>query len=344
MLYRKLGWTEIDISALSLGTMTFGEQNSEAEAHAQLDMARAHGVNLIDVAEMYPVPPRAETQGLTETYVGNWLAQQPRDKIVLATKVTGPSRGFDWIRGGPRINAEHLRVALEGSLRRLRTDYIDLYQIHWPDRYVPMFGETAFDARRIHECTPILQQLEVLDEFVQSGKVRYIGISNETPWGVSEFVRLAEKHGLPRIASIQNAYNLLNRTFEQGLAEVCHYSNVPLLAYSPLAFSWLTGKLLHNPQAAGRIHQFPNFGRRYAKTHVPEASAEYVRIAQEAGFDPAQMAIAFALEQPFVGSVILGATSLAQLQTNLDALDIQLPANVRGKLDLIHRRFPNPAP
>ncbi|MGD9889616.1 MAG: NADP(H)-dependent aldo-keto reductase [Halothiobacillaceae bacterium] len=344
MLYRKLGWTEIDISALSLGTMTFGEQNSEAEAHAQLDMAREHGVNLIDVAEMYPVPPRAETQGLTEIFVGHWLARQPRDKVVLATKVTGPSRGFDWIRGGPRINAEHLRAALEGSLRRLRTDYIDLYQIHWPDRYVPMFGETAFDARRIHECTPILQQLEVLDEFVQSGKVRYIGLSNETPWGVSEFVRLAEKHGLPRIASIQNAYNLLNRTFEQGLAEVCYYTNVPLLAYSPLAFSWLTGKLHQSPQAEGRIQQFPNFGRRYAKPHVPEASAEYVRIAQEAGLDPAQMALAFVLEQPFVGSVILGATSLEQLKTNLGALDIQLPANVRGKLDLIHRRFPNPAP
>ncbi|HES75782.1 MAG TPA: NADP(H)-dependent aldo-keto reductase [bacterium] len=344
MIYRTLGWTGIQISALSLGTMTFGEQNNEAEAHAQLDMALAHGVNLIDVAEMYPVPPRAETQGLTEIYVGNWLAQQARDKIVLATKVTGPSRGFDWIRGGPRINPEHMRAALEGSLRRLRTDYIDLYQIHWPDRYVPMFGETAFDARRIHECTPILQQLEVLDEFVQAGKVRYIGLSNETPYGVSEFVRMAEKHGLPRIASIQNAYNLLNRTFENGLAEICHYSNVPLLAYSPLAFSWLTGKLLHNPQAEGRIHQFPNFGRRYAKAHVPEASAEYVRIAQEAGLDPAQMAIAFALEQIFVGSVILGATSLAQLQTNLGALDIQLTSSVRGKLDLIHRRYPNPAP
>lgn len=344
MRYRTLGWTDIDISVLALGTMTFGEQNTEDEAHAQLDLAVAHGVNFIDVAEMYPVPPRAATQGLSETYVGNWLAHQAREHIILASKVTGPARGYDWIRGGPRLEAKQMRAALEASLRRLRTDYIDLYQIHWPDRYVPMFGETAFDAGRVRECTPILQQLEVLDEFVQSGKVRHIGLSNETPWGVSEFVRLAEKHGLPRIASIQNAYNLLNRSFESGLAETCHYANIPLLAYSPLAFSWLNGKLLGNAKADGRIQRFPQFGQRYAKINVPEATAEYVRIAHEAGLDPAQMAIAFILQQGFVGSVILGATSNAQLEMNLAARHVTLPAELREKIELVHRRYPNPAP
>jgi aryl-alcohol dehydrogenase-like predicted oxidoreductase len=344
MQYRKLGWTDVNISAIALGTMTFGEQNTETEAHRQLDMAFEHGVNFIDVAEMYPVPPRAETQGLTETFVGHWLSRQARDRVFLATKVTGPSRGFDWIRGGPRLSVGHMREALEGSLRRLNTDYIDLYQIHWPDRYVPMFGESAFDAKRLHECTPVLQQLEVLDEFVQSGKVRYVGLSNETAWGVNEFVRQAEKHGLPRIASIQNAYNLLNRSFESTLAETCHYLNVPLLAYSPLAFSWLSGKSFDKNSNGGRLKLYPNFGRRYAKTNVPEATAEYLRIACEAGLDPSQMAIAYVLEQGFVGSVIIGATSLTQLKSNLDALDVQIPNHVRGKIDLVHRRYPDPAP
>ncbi len=344
MLYRKLGWTDVDISAIALGTMTFGEQNSEAEAHMQLDMALEYGVNFIDVAEMYPVPPRAETMGLTERYVGHWLGRQARDNVFLATKVTGPTRGFDWIRGGPRLNAAHMRAALEGSLRRLNTDYIDLYQIHWPDRYVPMFGESAFDAKRLHECTPILQQLEVLDEFVQSGKVRYVGLSNETAWGVNEFVRLAEKHGLPRIASIQNAYNLLNRSFESTLAETCHYLDVPLLAYSPLAFSWLSGKTFDEHPNNGRLKRYPNFGRRYDKPNVPEATAEYLRIAREANLNPAQMAIAYVLDQRFVGSVIIGATSFAQLKSNLEALDVQITSTLRGKIDLVHRRYPNPAP
>ena len=344
MLYRKLGWTDVDISAIALGTMTFGEQNTEAEAHQQLDMAFEHGVNFIDVAEMYPVPPRAETQGLTETFVGHWLSHQARDRVFLASKVTGPARGYDWIRGGARLEAKQMREALEASLRRLRTDYIDLYQIHWPDRYVPMFGESAFDAKRLRECTPILQQLEVLDEFVQSGKVRYVGLSNETAWGVNEFVRQAEKHGLPRIASIQNAYNLLNRSFESTLAETCHYLNVPLLAYSPLAFSWLSGKTLNEQTLDGRVKRFPNFCRRYAKTNVPEATAEYLRIAREAGLDPSQMALAYVLEQDFVGSVIIGATSLAQLKSNLDALDVQITDHVREKIDFVHQRYPNPAP
>jgi aryl-alcohol dehydrogenase-like predicted oxidoreductase len=344
MNYKKLGWTNLEVSPLCLGTMTFGEQNTEAEAHAQLDLAFDHGVNFIDTAEMYPVPPRGETQGSTELFVGSWLARQPRDKIILATKLTGPSRGFDWIRGGPRVSPDHMREALVGSLKRLRTDYIDLYQIHWPDRYVPMFGETSFDVGRLGETTPILEQLEVMDEFVRSGKVRHIGLSNETPWGVSEFSRLAEKHDLPRIASIQNAYHLMNRSFESGLTEACHYLDILLLAYSPLAFGLLSGKYLNDAQANGRLTRFPQFGRRYDKPNVPEATAEYVRLAREAGLHPAQMALAFVMQQPFVGSTIIGATSIEQLRINLGALDTPLPPELRGKIEQLHQRYPNPAP
>ncbi len=341
---RKLGTTDLWVSELCLGTMTFGEQNTEAEAHAQLDLAVAHGVNFIDVAEMYPVPPRAETQGRTESYVGSWLARQARDRVVLATKVTGPARGYDWIRGGPRISPEHLREALEGSLRRLRTDYVDLYQIHWPDRYVPMFGESSYDASRERETIPIRAQLETLAGFVREGKVRHIGLSNETPWGLCEFMRLASEHGLPRIATIQNAYHLLNRTFETGLAEVCHHLEVPLLAYSPLAFGALTGKYIADRQAAGRLTLFPGFGRRYAKPNVMPAVREYLRIAREAGLDPARMAIAFVATRRFVGATIIGATSLDQLRTNLGAAGMTLPEDVLAEIEQVHLRYPNPAP
>lgn len=342
---RPLGRTGLRVSELCLGTMTFGEQNTEAEAHQQLDMAIAHGVNFIDVAEMYPVPPRGETQGLSEAYVGNWLARQPRERIVLATKVTGPARGYDWIRGGPRILPAHLREALEGSLRRLRTDYIDLYQIHWPDRYVPMFGESAYDAARERETVPIETQLETLAEFIRAGKVRYIGVSNETPWGVCEFARLAEQHGLPRVATIQNAYNLLNRSFETGgLAEVSHHLNVPLLAYSPLAFGMLSGKYLNHAPSEARLNRFPAFGRRYGKPNVAPATAEYVSIARDAGLNPTQMAIAFAATRPFSGAAIIGATSLEQLRINLGAAGMTLPVDVLEAIETVQLRYPNPAP
>lgn len=344
MNIRPLGTTDLRVSELCLGTMTFGEQNTEAEAHAQLDLAVAQGVNFIDVAEMYPVPPRAETQGRTEAYVGSWLARQPRERFVLATKVTGPARGYDWIRGGPRVSPEQLREALEGSLRRLRTDYVDLYQIHWPDRYVPMFGESSYDASFERETIPIRDQLETLAGFVREGKVRHIGVSNETPWGVCEFRRIAAEHGLPRIATIQNAYHLLNRTFETGLAEACHHLQVPLLAYSPLAFGTLSGKYVDEPQAAGRLNLFPGFGRRYAKPNVMPAVREYLRIAHAAGLDPAQMAIAFVATRHFTGSTIIGATTLDQLRTNLGAAGMTLSGDVLAEIEQVHLRYPNPAP
>ncbi len=344
MEYRRLGDSDLHISALSLGTMTFGEQNTMAEAHAQLDYAVSRGVNFIDTAEMYPVAPRAETVHRTESYIGEWLKHQQRDRLIVATKIAGPARGFAWIRNGPRINQEHINAAIDASLRRLQTDYVDLYQIHWPDRYVPMFGATGYDVSQERDSVPICEQLQALAELVQAGKVRHIGLSNETPWGVTEFVRCAEQFGLPKVVSIQNAYSLLNRTFESGLTEVCRHANVGLLAYSPLAFGHLTGKYLADPQAHGRITLFPNFGQRYAKPNVPAASAEYVRIARDARLSPAQMALAFARTRWFASSVIVGATSLPQLKENLDSVELQLSAEVLGHIEEVHRRYPNPAP
>ncbi|MHB1115735.1 NADP(H)-dependent aldo-keto reductase [Sideroxydans sp.] len=344
MEYRVIGSSDLKVSALCLGTMTYGEQNTEAEAHAQLDYAVSQGVNFIDTAEMYPVAPRAETVHRTEQYIGNWLKHQQRDKLVVATKIAGPARGFGWIRGGPRVNMEHIHAAIDTSLQRLQTDYVDLYQIHWPDRYVPMFGATSYDATQEREATSIAEQLQALGELVTAGKVRHIGLSNETPWGVMEFVRCAEQLGLPRIVSIQNAYHLMNRTFEAGLAEVCHHSDVGLLAYSPLAFGWLTGKYLADPAAHGRITLFPGFGQRYNKPNVPAATQEYVRIAQQAGLTPAALALAFARTRRFTSSVILGATTMQQLKENLESAPVSLPEETLAAIEAVHQRYPNPAP
>ena len=344
MEYRKLGSSNLKVSALSLGTMTFGEQNSVADAHAQLDMAVAHGVNLIDTAEMYPVAPRAETQGSTESYIGSWLKNQQRDTLIVASKIAGPSRGFGWIRNGPRINRVHFNAAIDGSLKRLQTDYLDLYQIHWPDRYVPMFGSTSYEVAQEHDSTPIIEQLQALAELVQAGKIRHIGLSNETPWGVSEFMHCAEQAGLPKIVSIQNAYHLMNRTFESGLAETCRHADVGLLAYSPLAFGHLSGKYLADPHAAGRLTLFPGFGQRYNKPNVAAASAAYAFIAKQAGLSLAQMALAYARTRWFTASVILGATTLAQLKENLDSSELTLSASVLEQIDAVHQLYPSPAP
>ncbi len=344
MEYRKLGESDLHVSALSLGTMTFGEQNSESEAHEQLDYAVSRGVNFIDTAEIYPVPPCAETAHRTEAYVGSWLKNQQRDKLIVATKIAGPSRGFAWIRNGPRINREHINAALDASLRRLQTDYIDLYQIHWPDRYVPMFGSTSYEPDKEHDTTPIAEQVQALAELVKAGKVRHIGLSNETPWGVMEFIRCAEQLGLSKIVSIQNAYHLMNRSFENGLAEVCRHTNIGLLAYSSLAFGHLTGKYITDPNAKGRINQFSNFGQRYNKVNVPVASREYARIAQEVGLSPTTLALAFARTRWFTSSVILGATSMNQLKENMDSAEVVLSPEALERIDAVHSRYPNPAP
>ncbi|MFZ5484276.1 MAG: NADP(H)-dependent aldo-keto reductase [Pseudomonadota bacterium] len=345
MDYRRLGTSDLNVSAICLGTMTFGQQNSAAEAHAQLDMAFDHGVNFIDTAEMYPVPPRAETVNRTETIVGDWLARRPRDRVVLATKVAGPNRNMPWIRGGPKaLDRANIRAAVEGSLARLRTDTIDLYQLHWPDRNVPMFGQYLFDPARETETVPIRVQLEALAELVREGKVRYVGLSNEHPWGVMEFLRLAREHDLPRVVSIQNPYSLINRTFETGLTEIAFREQVGLLAYSPLAFGHLTGKYLADPEAAGRITLFKGFGQRYEKPNVRPAAAAYAELARRHGLSPAALALSFVYRRGVVTSTIIGATTLAQLTENLAAWHTPLSAEVIAEIEALHLRYFNPAP
>lgn len=340
-----LGRSPLSIPDICLGTMTFGEQTDEADAHAQLDYALEHGVNFIDTAEMYAVPPRRETCGASESIVGRWLKRQAREKIVVATKVAGPSRNLDWIRGGPlAIDRANIRAAVEGSLQRLQTDYIDLYQLHWPERNQPMFGQWQYEPDKERECTPIRAQLAALAELVEQGKVRHVGVSNEHPWGIMEFTRLADEFGLPRIVSTQNAYSLLNRTFETALTETCHRQEVGLLAYSPLAFGHLTGKYLSNPAAPGRLSQWPSFGQRYTKPNVAPAVAAYVELARSHDLTPTQLALGFVRSRWFVASTIIGASSLAQLQEALPAIQTPMPAELLRAIDAIHLRYTNPAP
>ncbi|HHQ69758.1 MAG TPA: aldo/keto reductase [Halothiobacillaceae bacterium] len=343
MQYNPLGNSQIQVSEICLGTMTFGEQNTQHEANQQLDYAVAQGVNFIDTAEMYPVPPRAETQGRTEEMIGNWLVNQPREKLIIASKVTGRSVNMDYLRDGPRVNRQHIQQAIEGSLKRLKTDYIDLYQVHWPDRYVPKFGQRYYDSSQNWPDEPIEEQLTALAELVEAGKVRAIGLSNETPWGVMRFLNAAEKLNLPVITSVQNAYHLMNRQAETGgLLEVCDRENIALLPYSPLAFGHLTGKYLDNPNADGRIKQFPGFGKRYEKTNAAEATKAYVSLAREWGLSPAQMAIAFTIRLPQTPSTIIGATSLDQLQENIAAIDVNWTAELQAQIDAIDARYPSP--
>ena len=273
------------MSEVCLGTMTFGQQNDEQQSHDIINESLNLGINFLDAAEMYPVPPKATTQGKTEEIIGSWIKKNDRSKIILATKVTGPGRPFDWIRGGPKaIDKENIKAALHGSLKRLNTDYIDLYQIHWPDRYVPNFGPSFYDISNKRDATPFLEQLDELNNFVKDGKIKYIGLSNETPYGVLSFLELSKKHGLAPMVSIQNAYNLLNRRYEYGLSEITDYIGIPLLAYSPLAFGHLTGKYLKNDNIEGsRLSLFPEFGVRYDKPNVKLAVIEYNKLAKELG-------------------------------------------------------------
>jgi aryl-alcohol dehydrogenase-like predicted oxidoreductase len=346
MRYRPLGRTDISISELCLGTMTFGEQNSEADAFAQLDRAVAAGINFIDTAEMYPVPPRAETQGLTETYIGNWLARRgQRDKLILATKVAGPADWLPHVRGpSARLDRANITAAVEDSMRRLRTDYIDLYQLHWPDRDTNFFGQLGYQHSAQDESVPLQETLTVLDELVRAGKIRHIGLSNETPWGTMHALALAEQHGLPRVASIQNPYSLLNRTFEIGLAEVAIREQCGLLAYSPLAFGMLTGKYLGGARPDGaRLTLFERFDR-YSNPQAVAATERYVDIARRHGLDPAQMALAWVTSRPFVTSNIIGATSIDQLQSNLGSVDLVLSDEVIAEIEAVHTAQPNPGP
>ena len=350
MEYRTLGDSGIEVSLIGLGTMTWGEQNSERDAHEQIDYAIGQGVTLVDAAEMYPVPPKPETQGRTEQYIGTWLAQHRalRDRIVLATKIAGPARqphNPRHIRGeGNQFDRKNLTEALDGSLRRLQTDYVDLYQLHWPDRSTTTFGRPAYPWVDDAYTVPIEETLAVLAEFVKAGKVRHIGVSNETPWGVAQFLRAAEKLGLPRIVSIQNPYSLLNRTFENGLSEFTHRDGIGLLAYSPLAFGWLTGKYEGGARPEGaRITRFERF-KRYSKPESVAATSRYVELARAHGYTPAQFALAFVNSRPFLTSNLIGATSLEQLKEYIGSVDVRLSNDVLAEIDALHALQPNPAP
>lgn len=349
MQYRQLGRTDIKVSLITLGTMTWGEQNTEAQAHSQLDFAVERGVNLIDVAEMYPVPPKPETQGLSERYLGTWLKKSGlRSKLLIATKCTGPARkphNPRHIRGGINdLDRKGLTDALHGSLERLQLEHVDLYQLHWPDRTVNSFGQLGYVHEDDEKTVPIHETLSVLSEFVKAGKIRHIGLSNETSWGVAQFLRAAEQHGLERVVSIQNPYNLLNRTFEVNLAEFAHREQVGLLAYSPLAFGMLSGKYLDGARpAAGRLTLFERFVR-YNSPQSFAATAQYVALARQHGLDPAQMALAYVNSRGFVTSNIIGATTLEQLQSNLDSAQLTLSDEVVAGIEAIHKAQPNPAP
>ncbi len=346
MEYRRLGHTDLKVSALCLGTMTFGEQNSEVDAHRQLDRAVAAGINFIDAAEMYPVPPRAETQGLTEQYIGRWLkARGNRNQIVLATKVSGPSASFGYIRNGDlRFDRPNIEQALEASLQRLQTDYVDLYQLHWPERSTNFFGQLGYVHSSEESFTPIREILETLKNLQNAGKIRHIGVSNETPWGVMQFLCEAYNDNLPRIVSIQNPYSLLNRSFELGLAEFAHREAVGLLAYSPLAFGVLSGKYLHTPWPQNaRLSLFDRF-QRYTSLHATAATQAYINLALEHNLSPAQMALAFVTSRPFVTSNIIGATTLKQLDENLGSTDITLSPDVLEGLESIHKQYTYPSP
>lgn len=345
MRFHQLGQSELRVSELCLGTMTFGQQNSLAEAHEQLDYALDHGINFIDAAEMYPVPTRAETQGQTERFIGEWLPKRPREKVIVATKIAGPGRPIEWVRGGSlAINRKNVAQAVNDSLRRLATDYIDLYQFHWPDRYVPQFGESEYDLARERTSTPIEEQLEAVAEVIRAGKVRYWGLSNETPWGITTFSQTARRLGLPAPVSVQNPYNLINRVFDGPHAEAARREQVDLLAYSPLAFGLLTGKHARGLSAGSRLALFENFGARYRKPNVAEAVAAYGELAGRHGLTPTQLALAFVRERWFVKSTILGATSRAQLAENVATLSVKLSPELLAELDRVHARYPSPAP
>ncbi|MES9860618.1 MAG: NADP(H)-dependent aldo-keto reductase [Candidatus Thiodiazotropha sp. LLP2] len=346
MIYRSLGDSNLKVSALSLGTMTYGEQNSEAEAHAQLDRATGAGINLIDTAEMYPVPPKATTQGETERHVGTWLAQRgQRDQVVLATKVAGPADWLNYLRDGNlHLDKANIEAALNQSLQRLQTDYIDIYQLHWPDRKTNYFGALGYQHPDQEEATPIEETLEVLGNLKKAGKIRHIGVSNETPWGVMRYLQIAKQRNLPRAASIQNPYNLLNRTFEIGLAEIAHRESCGLLAYSPMAFGVLSGKYLGGRMPTNaRLTLFDRF-TRYTNPQAAAATEQYVQLARAHDLDPGQMALAYVTSRPFVTSTIIGATTQQQLEQNLASIDIVLTQEVLDGIEKIHFQHPNPSP
>ncbi|OLQ85600.1 aldo/keto reductase [Vibrio panuliri] len=344
MKYHKLPHSNLELSKICLGTMTYGEQNTQSEAFNQLDYAFERGVNFIDTAEMYPVPPKQDTQGSTEAFIGNWLEKSgKREKVVLATKVAGP-RNVPYIRDNMKLDRRHIHQAIDASLERLKTDYIDLYQIHWPQRETNTFGQLNYPYPDTQSEVTLIETLEAMAELIKAGKVRYIGVSNETPWGVMSLLKLAEKHDLPRIVSIQNPYNLLNRSFEVGLSEISHFEGVELLAYSPLAFGCLSGKYLNGQRPSGaRCSLFERFVRYFTPQGIAATQA-YVELARDHGLDPAQMALAFVNQRPFVAANIIGATTMEQLKSNIDSVSIELGDDLLKDIQAIGTTYSNPCP
>ena len=346
-----LGQSDLKVPPICLGTMTFGEQVDQALAHSILDRSLERGVNFLDAAEMYSVPARAETCGSTETILGEWFASRPgaREKTILATKVAGPSRGMPWVRGeNAGLTPDEIIAACEGSLRRLKTDVIDLYQIHWPARHVPAFGQMYYDPSKEKPAASIHEQLEALGQLVRAGKVRAVGLSNETPYGVHEFVRLAEQHGLPRIATVQNPYCLINRTAENGLDETMHRLGVSLLAYSPLGFGLLTGKYdqvaLEDAGAIGRMGLYESMRKqRWGRPEAQAAARRYNALARDHGLTPTQLALAFCYTKWQVASTIIGVTSMAQLDECLDAWGTTLTPELLQAIDAIRWESRDPA-
>ena len=352
MKKNNLGKTEIMVSEICLGTMTWGQQNNEKEAHDQLSYASERGINFIDTAEMYAVPPKKETYGLTEKYIGTWLKNQDRSKIILATKIAGrtsnvPSGppGLDWIRQGPRLNEKHIFQAIENSLKRLNTEYIDLYQIHWPERTVNSFGQLGYIHNPREDDIKIEVTLEALAKAVDKGLIKYVGLSNETPWGVMKFISVAKEFNLPRVVSIQNPYSLLNRSFEAGLSEIAINEEVGLLPYSPLAGGVLSGKYLNGkkPENA-RMTLFERMRGRYSNQHAENAVLEYQKIAVKYNLNLTQMAINFVTKQNFVTSNIIGATSITQLEENINSLDCKLNEEIMAEIEKVHKIYTYPCP
>ena len=348
MEYRELGRTGLRVSALCLGTMTWGEQNSEREGHEQMDYALEHGINFFDTSEIYAVPPKPETQGATERIIGSWFkARGTRHKVILATKVAGRSP-MTWLRADGSATSQtpsQIAEAVDASLRRLGTDHIDLYQLHWPDRPVALFGATGLSYRHVEgSSVPIEEILGALDAQVKAGKIRHVGLSNETAWGTMEFLRHAKERGLPRVQSIQNAYNLLNRVFELGQAEITHREQVGLLAYSPLAQGYLTGKYQKGAQPEGSRKKLFNRLQRYERPQTEPAIDRYLEVAKRFGLDPVQMALQFVTRRAFVTSNIIGATSMAQLKTNIDSINVTWSEELEKAIDEAHHAQPNPAP
>ncbi len=345
MQKRTIGSSDLEVPVICLGSMNWGQQNTEAEAHAQLSYAITEkGLNFIDTAEIYPIPPDKEKQGRTEAYIGTWLKKNGgRDKLIIATKTaTSNSIGTRDTGETPHYDRKSIREAIDGSLKRLQTDYVDLYQVHYPERKANFFGTRGYTHDKNDNSTPIEETLEALGELVKEGKVRYIGVSNETPWGVSEYLRIAREKSLPKIVSIQNQYSLLSRTFEIGLAEICLRENIGLLPYSPLSMGVLTGKYLGGAKPAGaRFTLYDRNVARYNPPHAQEAIKRYVKIAKDHGLDPAQMALAFAISREFVSSVIIGCTSVDQLKTDIASADVNLSEELMAEIEKVYTAFPD---